>query len=264
MRVIAIINEKGGTGKTTLAVNFSSYFARYKKKRVLLLDLDSQGHAGKSLGFNTRLLQSTSADLLMNQRSKLAEALMPTHVEGLDVICAGKQLSEYPERMARYKDRELKLVQLLERLKPLEYHYVFIDSPPSLGLITRNIMVAATDIVVPVAPTYLSLDGCAEILDTIRETRERHPESKPKLTLVVPMMYRRTRLADEIIERLRAHFPREAADTLVRINVRIDEAQSHGQTIWDYDPRCNGAQMLEEVSLDLYKRLQTSQRSETV
>lgn len=258
MKVIAFINEKGGTGKTTLAVNFAAFFALSLKKRVLLLDLDSQGHAGKSLGVDVRQLPFTSFELLTAPRPDIRAAIVPTRIKGLDVICANKRLANFATAVAADPQAELRLRTVLGGLTHTRYDYVFIDSPPSAGPITQNILAAADFLLIPVALTYLSFDGCAEVLASLNELKERRPEVTAEVALVVPTMYRATRLAGEIVAKLTSYFPESVSTTVLGFHVRIDEAQSYGQTIWEYEPQGKGALMLKALALELYKKVQKS------
>jgi chromosome partitioning protein len=249
MRRIAFINEKGGTAKTTLAVNLAAWLATHGGWRVLLCDMDTQGHAGKSLGLDVRSLRPTIHDLLVDPASTLTSAVRSTAVPRLDVLPSNKTLAEFPERAGTSPDRARRLANRLRGLQG--YDFILFDAPPSMGLATLNVMLAAEEIVVPVALTYFALDGCAEILDTVRRVREEHGHSGLRVSLVVPTFYRKTALADEILERLRSRFPAELSRTVLGYSVRIDEAQSHGKTIWEYDPASKGAEMLSEIGREL-------------
>ena len=255
MKVISFINEKGGTGKTTLAVNLAAYYALKRGKKVLLVDLDSQGQAGKSLGVAVRDAELTIFELLTHTSLDPRQAVQPTRIKKLDILCSNKRLSDLPERLARHPDRALRLRNCLMRLDPGSYDYIVIDSPPSLGLVTTNILAVSTDLVVPVALTYLSLDGCAEVLQSMETIRTTYPESTVKLGLVVPTMYRNTRLANEIVAKLAQYFPDRLSKTVLGFNVKIDEAQSFGKTIWEYEPEGRGALMLESVAVELFNKV---------
>jgi chromosome partitioning protein len=253
MRRIAFINEKGGTGKTTLAVNTAAWLAREQGLRVLLVDLDTQGHAGKSLGVDVRTLPRHVFHLLTDERVRLEDVVQPSAVAGLSVLPAYKEMADFPEVVAQDPRRAHRLA---ERLAPAEgagYQAVVFDAPPSMGLTTRNILVAATEVVVPVALTYLALDGCAELVETVRRVGEAEGRSELRVTKVVPTLYRRTALADAILERLQAYFPDALASTPLGFNVKIDEAQSHGKTIWEYAPGSRGAELLAAIAREIHE-----------
>jgi len=252
MRRIAFINEKGGTCKTTLCVNLGAYLAREKNKRVLLVDLDTQGHAGKSLGLDVRALTPTVFDLLTRDDLTVSQVARGTAVPGLDVVPSNKAMSEFPVAVAHRPDRARRLDRVMQGLSL--YDYIFYDAPPSMSLTTVNIMAASDEVVIPVALTYLALDGCAEMVETVRKVSADHQRPDLRVSMVVPTLYRHTALADEILGKLQAYFPKELSGTALGYNVKLDEAQSHGQTIWDYAPSCAGAKMLRAIGDELIAR----------
>ncbi|MBN2494188.1 MAG: ParA family protein [Deltaproteobacteria bacterium] len=251
MRRIAFINEKGGSCKTTLAVNTAAYFAGHRKRRVLLVDMDPQGQAGKSLGFYVRDMHPSVYDVLIDPDLPASAAIRQSHVEGLDVLVANKTLSDFPLDVAQHPDRERKLADKLAAVDG--YDFVIYDSPPSMGIRTHNIMLACEEVVVPVNLTYFALDGCAEIVETVERMRQDFGKADLQITLVVPTLYRPTRLADEILTKLRKHFPGRTARTIIGYNVKIDEAQSHGKTIWEYASWSRGAHMLESLAKEIWR-----------
>jgi chromosome partitioning protein len=252
MRRIAFINEKGGTCKTTLAVNVAAYFARRLGMRVLLVDLDTQGHAGKSLGIDVRAVRPNVFHLLTDPSVRLGDAICPTATANLCVVPSYKQMSDFPVAVAHDPRRALRLADRLQS-EASGYDAVLFDAPPSMGLTTFNILAAATEVVIPVALTYLSLDGCAEVVQTVQKVAQEHARPDLRVSLVVPTLYRKTALADEILAKLGEYFPHCLAKTPLGLNVKIDEAQSHGQTIWEYAAWSRGAQMLEAIALEVHQ-----------
>lgn len=252
MRRIAFINEKGGSCKTTLAVNTAAWLATSRNARVLLCDLDTQGHAGKSLGVDVRGMSPNIADLLCDPALHVNDVVRRTPVAGLDLLPGNKDLARFPVEAAAFADRDRLLAGKLRDLAG--YDYVIFDAPPSMGLVTTNIMLAATEIVIPVAMTYFALDGCAEIIDTVDGVRKRFGHDALRVAMVVPTLYRKTALADAILGKLRERFPDELCRTVLGFNVQIDEAQSYGQTIWEYAPQSRGAQLLESIARELVSR----------
>ena len=250
LRRIAFINEKGGTCKTTLAVNTAAWFATKKSLRVLLVDLDTQGHAGKSLGIDVRSLPLNVFDWLTEPTVTLAQVSRPTAVPGLTVVPSYKQMADFPLKVAHQSNRDVLLRERMAEVERAGYDLVIFDSPPSLGLTTTNILLAAVEVVVPVATTYLSLDGCAEMTETVRKVAEAE-NAKLHISLVVPTLYRKTALADEVLGRLEKYFPGKVARQPLALNVAIDEAQSHGKTIWEYAPWSRGATLLQSVAEDV-------------
>jgi chromosome partitioning protein len=252
MRRIAFINEKGGTCKTTLCVNMGAWLATRRGKRVLLADLDTQGHAGKSLGLDVRSVSPTVKELLLGA-AQLDEVARATAVPGLDLLPANKSLADFPLDVASQPDRGDKLRELVEALPRDRWDLVLFDAPPSVSLVTENVLRAATEVVLPVALTYLALDGCAEIMDSLARLRADHGEA-PAVTLIVPALYRKTQLADEILAKLRERFPRELARTVLGWSVKVDEAQSHGLTVFEHAPGSSGAHALAALGDELLER----------
>jgi len=253
MRRIAFINEKGGTCKTTLAVNVAAYLAQHKQLRVLLVDLDTQGHAGKALGLDVRGISPNVFHLLSDPSVGLREVIHPSAVPGLDVLPSYKQMSDFPIVASTRPRREHLLSARIDEAAALGYGAVVFDAPPSMGLTTINILCAASEIVIPVALSYLSLDGCAEVVDTVRQVAEQHGKPELRVTKVVPTLYRKTALADAILAKLHEYFPHQVARTPLALNVKVDEAQSHGQTIFEYAPSSKGAELLAQIAEELFE-----------
>jgi chromosome partitioning protein len=260
MRRIAFINEKGGTCKTTLAVNVAAYLASEKKLNVLLVDLDTQGHAGKSLGIDVRTIVPNVFHLLTDRAVSLEAVSQPTSIERLRVIPAYKQMSEFPVAVASDPRRAFRLADRLAEAEGVDA--VIFDAPPSMGLTTTNILVAATEVVVPVGLTYFALDGCAEVADTVKRVAEEHARPDLHVSLVVPTLYRKTALAEAILEKLGEYFPDALAKQPLGFNVKIDEAQSHAQTIWEYAPKSKGDEMLEAIAREIWTRGEKKKREQ--
>ncbi len=250
MRKIAFVNEKGGSCKTTFSVNIAAYLAGHGKK-VLLVDMDPQGQVGKSLGLRVAEIETTVFELLTDPAVPAAKAIVATEIKNLDVIPANKTLVDFAVVAAADEDRALKLKNKLDGLRG--YDYLIIDSPPSLGLPTINIMLAVKEIIVPVSLTYLALDGCSEIDETVRNVRETYGKKDLRISLVVPTLYRRTRLADAILAKLREFYGERVSNTVVGYSVAVDEAQSFGRTIWDYAPHSRGAEMIGALAKEIDK-----------
>ncbi len=252
MRRIAFVNEKGGTCKTTLCVNVAAWVATERGRRVLLADLDTQGHAGKSLGVDVRGLAPTIRDVLVGSDRAVADVAIPTGVPGLDLLPANKDLAGFPVEVAQAPDRADRLRHRLDAIPDGRWDAVLIDTPPSVSLVTENVLRAATEVVLPVGLTYLALDGCAEIMASLEALRAETGRA-PAVTLVVPTLHRKTQLAAEILARLGERFPGRLAPPL-GYSVKIDEAQSHGRTIFEYAPRSSGAAALAAIAGQVWDR----------
>ncbi len=243
MRRIAFINEKGGTCKTTLCVNVAARLAA-RGRRVLVADLDTQGHAAKSLGVDPRRLSPTVHEWLLGA-APFSAVVRRTPVPGLDLLPANKDLAAWPAVAGASGEGVLR--RRLDELPAGAYDAVLVDSPPSRSLVTDNILAAAGELVVPVALTYLALDGCAEILESLERLRAERGAA-PALTLVVATLYRKTRLADEILAKLRARLGEAVSPTVLGWSVKVDEAQSHGRTVFEWAPRSSGARALAAIA----------------
>lgn len=245
MRRIAFVNEKGGTGKTTLAVHLAAWAAEHRGQRVLLVDLDTQGHAGKSLGLDVRSLTPNAFHWLTDKTVQFVDVARPTAFRRLTVVPAYKQLQELSSALAGQDRPRHRLADRVAEVSG-SFDLVVIDAPPSLGPAVSNVLVAATEVVLPVALTYLALDGCAEVAQTVERVAREEAVPGLHISAVVPMLVRRTSLAAAILERLEAHFPGKVTPGL-GVYVKIDEAQSHGQTIWEYAPKGQGATAMRTV-----------------
>ncbi len=249
-RAIAFITEKGGTGKTTLAVNLAAYLALKKNKRVLLIDLDTQGHAGKCLGVDVRGLRPNVFHWLTQPSVSAEQVTTHTTMRNLSLIPSWKDMAEFPTVAAAWPRREHILRERLQAVAG-QYDFVFFDSPPSLGLTQTNILMAASEVLMPVATTYLALDGCAEMEATVKELTANHKHAL-KISLVVPTLFRKSALSEEVLASLQQHYG-DIVTQPVALNVSIDEAQSHGKTIWEHAPWSRGAAMLQTVAEQLLK-----------
>ena len=274
-RRVAVINEKGGSTKTTLVSTIGAYLALHRGRRVLAIDMDPQGQLGKVLGVETRARGRSAIDLLLDSvlgdassleysRGDVADPGMrpdstlpisTTRIPQLDVITANKSLGLFPILEDGEVDPTSRLSRTLDSAPELEdYDFILIDAPPSFGPLTLNVLRAATEVVIPVPLTYLALDGCAEIVRTIATVRSRYNHPDLHIAMIVPTLYRRTRLADEILERLKQRFPKEISHTVVGYHVKIDEAQSRGLSIFEYAPKDRAASVMAELAEELELR----------
>jgi chromosome partitioning protein len=270
-RRVAFINEKGGSAKTTLVANIAAYLALHRGRRVLAIDMDPQGQLGKVLGVDVRRTQRSAVDLLVD--TLLGDPgldgapahglpIVRTRIPRLSLIVANKSLALYPawESAEEGSDPTRRLAEALEESPEAgDQDFIFFDAPPSFGPLTLNVLRAAHEVVVPVPLTYLAMDGCAELLRTLRTVRTRYDNPSLRITMVVPTFYRRTRLAHEILDKLKARFPKEIAHGVVGYHVKIDEAQSRGLSIFEYAPRDRGARIMAELAEELELRREPPQ-----
>jgi len=269
-RRIAFINEKGGSGKTTLVANVGAYLAHSRSRRVLAIDMDPQGQLGKVLGLEVRRPSRTSIELLVDSvlgesagrsasldDTPLGLPATPTRIPNLDVIVANKSLALFPSWQGcdEGEDPTRRLADSLEASPQLDdYDFVFFDAPPSFGPLTLNVLRASDEVVIPVPLTFLALDGCAELVRTMDMVRTRYGHPNLRISMVIPTFYRRTRLAHEILEQLKRRFPKEIAHTVVGYSVKVDEAQSHGLSIFEYAPKNPGAETMAALAEELEAR----------
>ena len=269
-RRIAFINEKGGSGKTTLVANVAAYLAHSRSRRVLAIDMDPQGQLGKVLGLEVRRPRRTSVELLLDSilgedtdhSASLDDAprglpAMPTRLPNLDVIVANTSLALFPgwSGADEGSDPTRLLADRLDSSPELaDYDFVLFDAPPSFGPLTLNVLRASDEVVIPVPLTFLALDGCAELVRTIEMVRTRYGHSKLRISMVIPTFYRRTRLANEILEQLKRRFPKEIAHTVVGYYVKVDEAQSRGLSILEYAPNHRAAKIMAALAEELEAR----------
>ncbi|MBI5178079.1 MAG: ParA family protein [Nitrospinae bacterium] len=248
MRKIAFVNEKGGSGKTTLTINVGAWLAMQGKK-VLILDMDPQGHVGKSLGVDVHKVQKSVFDLLIYPDVRMEEAMLPTANKNLFIVPANKRLTDFVINVAHQPDRHIRLRNKVDTLEGFDY--LLVDSPPSLGLLTVNILLAAQEVVIPVSLTYLALDGCAEIMDTVKVVRENFGHLDLRISLVVPTFFRDTILVQSILNKLTHHFGGGMSKTVIKFDMKLDQAQSFGKTIFEFDPASLGAKMMESVASEV-------------
>lgn len=274
-RRIAFINEKGGSGKTTLAANVACHLADHHGLRILALDMDPQGQLGKVLGVDVRRARHSAIELLVDSvlhgpdapssaaRPESKLPIVHTRIPNLDVVVANKALALFPawsETDGTFSGgadegtvfRLRRALQSASRLD--DYDLVLMDAPPSFGALTLNVLCACDELVVPVPLTYLALDGCAALLETLDLVRTRYGHRDLRVTLVVPTFHRRTKLAAEIHEALRIRFPGEISKNTVGYHVKIDEAQSRGLSIFEYAPRDKGARAMEAIADEILAR----------
>ncbi len=221
---------------------------------MLLVDLDPQGQLGKVLGIDVGAVRRTALDLLLDavirEESRPARPVSPARPPIPDLIPANNSQALFPAEAADLEHGEYYCLRTaLERTK--SYVVIVFDAPPSFGSITLNALLAATEILLPVPLTYLALDGAAEISRTVEMVRSRFDHPELVISLVVPTFARRTRMAREILEKLRQHFPEQLSKTVLGYSVSIDEAQSRSKTIFEHAPRSKLALGLSDVAEEL-------------
>lgn len=236
--VLALVNNKGGVGRTTTAVNLSAGLAN-RNHQILLVDLDSQGSASLSLGVNRADLKPSSADVLLGGMS-IQRAIRPTTIKGLDLLTGSMELANADLVLGDARGREMRLKNALNPIRE-EYDFIILDCPPSLSLLPINALVAADTYLVPVTPHYLALEGLVNLMEAVERVRQGMGTASLQLGLVLTMVDYRNRATREIVDIIRGHYKRQVFKTEIRINVRLAEAPSFGKSIFDYAPSSTGA-----------------------
>ncbi len=226
-RVLAVANQKGGVGKTTTAVNVSAYLAL--GLRVLLVDLDPQANATSSLGLDPSGVELSTYDALIGQ-AQLADAIVNSGRPQLDIAPASRALAGAQVELVELSDREYRLERALAQVLD-RYEVVFVDTPPSLGILTLNALVAADRLLAPVQCEYLALEGVAQLMETIELVRATLNPRLQLLGMLMTMFDPRTRLSSQVVDEVRRHFPDQTFDTVIPRSVRLSEAPSYGKPV---------------------------------
>jgi chromosome partitioning protein len=255
-RVISVSNQKGGVGKTTTTVNFAAALA-HAGARVLVIDLDPQGNASTALGVDHHGDIRGIYEVLIGEAT-LAEVIAPSTEAGhLFCVPSNIHLAGAEIEIIDREKREFLLRAVLEMFlsDPTQnFHYVLIDCPPSLGLLTINAFVAAQEVLLPIQCEYYALEGMAQLLDTMRRIQAHLNPSLTLSTILLTMFDSRTRLAQEVADEVRSNFPREVLSTIIPRTVRVSEAPSFGRSIISHDPGSLGAVSYMEAAYEMAAR----------
>jgi chromosome partitioning protein len=256
-RVIAVANQKGGVGKSTTAVSLGAALAELGY-RVLVVDLDPQGNASTGLGIRHESRDVTVYDVLATE-APIDGAVVATPVEGLFAIPSTIDLAGAEIELVSQFSRELRLRKALEPLKGDEYDFVFLDCPPSLGLLTVNALAAAQELIVPIQCEYYALEGLGQLLRNVGLVQQNvNPDLR--LTGIVMTMYDpRTKLSEQVVQEVRRHFGKRVYRTVIPRTVRLSEAPGFGQPITVYDPRSRGAECYRDLAKEVASKLPLDQ-----
>ena len=239
MKIIAIANQKGGVGKTTTAVNLAACLAK-KGKRVLLVDCDPQGNSTSGVGVDKRRCEKTVYDVLIGS-AEMGEAVAKTPYENLSVCPSNISLSGAEIELVSEMGRETKLKNALISVKN-DFDMVLIDAPPSLGLITINVLTAADSVIVPIQCEYYALEGVAQLMNTIKKVKQVMNPGLEIEGILMTMFDSRTNLSAQVIDEVKKFFPNKVYKTLIPRNVRLSEAPSFGKPIIYYDIASKGSE----------------------
>lgn len=254
LRTIPVINNKGGVGKTTTAVDISAGLAN-RGRRVLLVDLDSQGSASISLGLNQEDLNPSSAEVLFGKIS-MEEAIRPTGLDSVDLLTGSLDLANADVRLKQKSNGHNRLREMLSEVED-RYQSIIIDCAPSTSMLTVNALVAADAFIVPVTPSYLALEGVVSLGETVRRVRRGIGEAAPILGVLLTMVDRSQAGVPEAINQLRNYYGGKVFDREIRRDRKLDEAPSQGQDIFRYAPDSKGAEdyghLIDEIEDRLHR-----------
>jgi len=256
-RVIAIANQKGGVGKTTTAVNLGACVADLGRE-VLVVDIDPQGNATSGLGVDRRKIRRSIYDVLING-IPMGEAIVSSSIKGLHVVPSTMDLAGAEIELVAMVGRETQLKRALDGIRA-RFDFVFIDCPPSLGLLTLNALTGADAVAVPIQCEYYALEGLGQLMKTITLIQQRLNPSLDIEGVILTMFDGRTNLSIQVAEEVKRYFRSKVYKTIIPRNVRLSEAPSHGKPITLYDSRSRGADVYKELAKEVVCRAEEGPR----
>ena len=257
-KIISVANQKGGVGKTTTAVNMSTWIAK-KGKKVLLIDADPQGNASSGLGIEKNV-EISVYDLMINDISAV-EAIVKTQVKNLDICPSNINLAGAEVELVSMMSREYRLKEKLDEIKD-KYNYIVIDCPPSLGLITLNAFTASDSVLIPVQCEYYALEGLGQLLNTVNLVKKHLNKSLEIEGALLTMYDMRTNLSNQVVKEVNNYFGENVYKTIIPRNVKLSEAPSYGMPITAYAPRSKGSKCYEKLANELLKSKKHAVREE--
>lgn len=250
--IIVIANQKGGVGKTTTAINLSAACA-LKGKRVLLIDLDPQGNSSLSF-IDPQTITGSAYELFTETQEPFENFIYPTKVEKLDIVPSKINLAKLESKLVGDFDAIFRLRDRIEKIRS-NYDLIFMDTPPTLGLITVNALVAATHVLIPIQSSYFALEGTDDLLETIEKVRSRPNPELDLLGIVVTLFDKRTSLSKDVEAHIRKVFGKKAFKTIISRSVRLEESPAHKETIFTYSPRSSGSVEYQQLCKEVLRRV---------
>lgn len=251
-KVISFANQKGGVGKTTSAINIASAVGLLGKK-VLLLDCDPQGNASSGVGVRKSQIGATTYDILIG-RAKASDAVIKTEFDNLSVLPASMPLAAAEVELSDLEDRTVRLKNALDTIKQ-DYDYIFIDCPPSLGMLTINSLTASDGVIVPMQCEYFALEGLSQILMTVKQVKRLYNPALSLTGIIVTMYNGRLNLSVQVLDELKKHYSNKLFSSAVSRNVRLCEAPSYGMPIQYYDKYAKGGAAYDDIARELLERI---------
>lgn len=244
-KTIAIFNQKGGVGKTTTNVNLSACIGK-KGKKVLVIDLDPQGNTTSGFGIDKSELEFTIYDVLLDEKD-IKDVIIETEFENIHILSSSTELAGAEIELTTVDNREFILKNIIENIKN-DYDYIFIDCPPSLGMLTINSLTAVDSVLIPIQCEYYALEGVSQLMETIMLVKNNLNPNLQIQGVVLSMFDGRANLSIQVVEEVKKYFKGSVYTTIVPRNVRLAEAPSHGKPVIYYDPKCRGSQAYEELA----------------
>ncbi|MGI6090898.1 MAG: ParA family protein [Saccharofermentanales bacterium] len=249
--VISVVNQKGGVGKTTTAVNLAAYLGK-RSRKTLLIDADPQGNATSGLGFAKKDQEKTTYDVMINELP-LMEAVQSTEYRNLSLCPANIELTGAEIELISVPEREKVLAKAVSFIRD-RFDYILIDCPPSLGLMTVNALTASDSILIPIQAEYYALEGLEQLIGTYSLVKNSSNPELEVLGIVITMFDTRTQLAHQVEAEVREHFPEQVFKTVIPRNVRLSEAPSYGKPILAYDKWSRGARAYDSLAKEIIRQ----------
>ncbi|MBC8546833.1 ParA family protein [Clostridiaceae bacterium NSJ-31] len=247
-KIIAMANQKGGVGKTTSAINIAAWIGIFGKK-VLIVDIDPQGNTTSGLGINKREVQKSTYELLIGD-AKARDVIVHTSFKNVDVLPSNLDLAAAEIELVELENRAGRLKNALIGIKP-EYDFIFIDCPPSLGLITLNALTACDTLIVPIQCEYYALEGLSQLMSTVRSVKRLYNPQIEIEGVLLTMYDARLNLTMQVVEEVKKYFPKKVYKNVIPRNVRVSEAPSFGQPVSYFDRGSKGSEAYEELAKEI-------------